>query len=768
VISLISTFEAAQQYQSLNWYLVPIPPGTKGPKTPGWNTVENTAKPEYWKTHTSDNMGVLLAPSNLVVVDIDNITETKLLLKEFGIEYDILFKGAPRIKGRPGHDKAIFSAPPIIELSTKKLSWEDKDDPTKTHTVFELRGGMVQDVLPPSIHPDTHQPYEWIVEPTTKIPPLPKELLSIWAEWGVFRPQLVNACPWIKIKVSPPKSKTTSTNSSNDNIIQKFNEFVSVTSILERNGYKKVSPTRYLSPFSTTGLAGVHIFPQENRMFSHHGSEPFDSSKSHDAFDMFCHFECGGDVIKALKEAANQLGVKTEYEKSIEHGATITKTLLTPKPESELKTEIEEAKKRCLLPAFPKLTDGIFKEYMDFGKRVSYSLDEFHFAALLSLASMAIGRKAVAEVGMVSIYPNVFAMVVGQTTISGKSVACNMAVKAFQHSIIYEEPIAKCYSTNVITGTFSQPALIQGLSDTYNTFWHYDDCGGFFDEITTWNAHILGTLCTIYDGTVVSRTLSKRSKNGEQFKWECPFPFMSLLFNTTTKDIEQVASARLFSSGFFPRLMWFWGQGGQPRKNENVSETDKQILAGINNDIKKLRESLSPLQNDSIVFGVCDIIEDWKIKITSDRLEKEDESFRTAISRGFVHAYKIATILSFFDKSFQHQVLNAVSYPIKVQIPDKHAKMAVKIVEQYLIPRTMYVYDLCNSLDIKNHQVIVMKAINHFGGVADRTKVLRQTHLGKKDLDQALATLVESGEIVCHCVTKPGNDKPTMVIIKQK
>ena len=122
---MISSYEAAQQYQSLNWYLVPIPAGTKGPKTTGWNTVEKTAKPDHWKQHTSDNMGVLLAPSNLVVLDIDNADETKLLFKEFGLDYDTLLKGAPRIKGRPGHDKALFKAPPGIEVSVRQLPWQN-------------------------------------------------------------------------------------------------------------------------------------------------------------------------------------------------------------------------------------------------------------------------------------------------------------------------------------------------------------------------------------------------------------------------------------------------------------------------------------------------------------------------------------------------------------------------------------------------------------------------------------------------------------------
>lgn len=441
---------------------------------------------------------------------------------------------------------------------------------------------------------------------------------------------------------------------------------------------------------------------------------------------------------------------------------------IIPKPDDpiDLEREISDAKKRCILPPFPKLNDGIFSDYMEFGKRVSYSLEEFHFASLLSIASMALGRKVVIKVGMTSIYPNVFAMVVGQTTISGKSVACNMAIDNFSQSVTYEEPIAKCYSTNLVRGTISEAALIQGLNDTYNSLWYYDDCGGFFEDLTTWNAHILGTLCSIYDGSPVERTLSKRSKGGEQYKWVCPYPYVSLLFNTTTKDIEQAANNKLFSSGFFPRIMWFYGQGGTPRKNQDITEDDKAILENIRNELKSMREFLAPMQMDSITFGVCDVIEDWKLKLTMNRLEKEDESFRTAISRGFIHAYKIAAIMTIFDRSFQQQLRTSLSFPISIKIPDKHAKMAIEIVEKYLIPRMMHICDMCNDVDAKNHQVIVIKALVQCGGVAERSKILRQTHLNKKDLDSAISTLIESGEIKCHCESKDGAKKPTMTIIK--
>lgn len=466
-------------------------------------------------------------------------------------------------------------------------------------------------------------------------------------------------------------------------------------------------------------------------------------------------------------------------------GKIIYDNMKTPQPipTSQMKTESEDvgnlleleikaAKNRGVLPPFPEIEDGLFKEYVEFGKRVSYSLHEFHFAAFISVVSMAIKRRVFAQIAMTKIYPNVFAMVVGHTTISGKSVACNIAIDSLSPAIVYEEPLNKLYSTNVIRGTISEPALIQGLDETYNSLWYYDDCAGFFEDASNWNAHILGTMCSLYDCTAVERTLSRRGKGGEKYKWSCPTPFVSLLFNTTNKDIETIASARLFTSGFFPRLMWFYGQGGSPRKNEDISESDKAVIKGIYKEVDGLRKLLSTYPDDAIVFGVSDEIEEWKLKTQEGKTNDDDESYRIAASRGFIHAYKIAMILTMVDKEFQRtlpqRIENADQFtfkPIQVKIPKKHALAALKIVNDYLIPRMMYVYELCNNSDFKNHQVIVRKTIVSSGGSIERAKLLRKTHLNSKDLNTALNTMVESEEIKMYSSTKDGNSKPTTFIV---
>jgi len=83
---------------------------------------------------------------------------------------------------RPGRAQMGFMVPqeawPLI--STFKLT--GPVDYSGKNQQLEFRWNGVQSVLPPSMHPDTHKPYEWVIAPSTVlIQELPLEVL----EWMV-------------------------------------------------------------------------------------------------------------------------------------------------------------------------------------------------------------------------------------------------------------------------------------------------------------------------------------------------------------------------------------------------------------------------------------------------------------------------------------------------------------------------------------------------------------------------------------------------------
>jgi len=163
------------------WSLVPIPANTKGPRTPGWNLRENALKAQG-DLPPGYGIGLAHAYSGTMALDIDNWTVTTSLLAEHGLDLDALYAAPDAVvinSGKPGHGKLLYSMPFGAALPSKKIMHGGI-------TAYELRcatvsGLTVQDVLPPSIHPETLQPYHWAGHGHwTRLPVIPQGLLDLW------------------------------------------------------------------------------------------------------------------------------------------------------------------------------------------------------------------------------------------------------------------------------------------------------------------------------------------------------------------------------------------------------------------------------------------------------------------------------------------------------------------------------------------------------------------------------------------------------------
>jgi len=163
------------------WSLVPIPPNTKGPRTPGWNFRENALQSQA-DLSSGFGIGLAHAYSGTMALDIDNWIIAASLLDQHGIDLQSLYNAPDAVvinSGKPGHGKLLYAMPFGAALPSKKIIHSGI-------TIYELRcataGGLtVQDVLPPSIHPETRQPYHWAGSGHwTRLPIIPQALLDLW------------------------------------------------------------------------------------------------------------------------------------------------------------------------------------------------------------------------------------------------------------------------------------------------------------------------------------------------------------------------------------------------------------------------------------------------------------------------------------------------------------------------------------------------------------------------------------------------------------
>ncbi|MCM2340861.1 bifunctional DNA primase/polymerase, partial [Rhodoferax sp.] len=175
----------AQAYAAHGVALVPIPLGKKGPVVPGWNEPSQAITDPAIAAALTGNIGIAHAYSTprCAALDVDDLAFAIPMLAQHGIDLQALLDADDSVvisSGRPNHTKLLFRLHDDLPSFASKVCKQDGK------TIFELRcatadGRTVQDVLPPSIHPDTGQPYRWAGNGHwSRLPLLPIAVVDLW------------------------------------------------------------------------------------------------------------------------------------------------------------------------------------------------------------------------------------------------------------------------------------------------------------------------------------------------------------------------------------------------------------------------------------------------------------------------------------------------------------------------------------------------------------------------------------------------------------
>jgi putative DNA primase/helicase len=319
--------EHALKYLQCGWKLVMIPHGSKAPKTAGWNQAEqlvSTVESAIAKlSHGALNMGLVHTPSLTCAIDVDDEAFTRVIFDGIGLDLDAILAAGPRILSKAGRAKVIFSLPESLEM--QKITWPKPGGtgPLERITVFELRTGLNQDVLPPSLHPDGHN-YAWAEQQAPwdypEVPRLPAVLEEFWRAYAAdthnLRADIQALCPWQPTPAPNPAESNPGgprrvEGGDHQNIIGQFNQQVSCAELLISSNYKKMGK-RYLAPNSSTKLPGVVVLTDggQEKAYSHHASDILADGKAHDAFDLLAILFHNNDTKATLTAAAQWLGIE--------------------------------------------------------------------------------------------------------------------------------------------------------------------------------------------------------------------------------------------------------------------------------------------------------------------------------------------------------------------------------------------------------------------------------------------------------------------------
>lgn len=186
-----------RDYIEHGWALCAISPGNKGPTglaANGWQKRDNAITDPNYRFMGA---GLCHAWSGTCALDVDNFEVAEAWLAEKGIDLRDLLNAPDSVQissGRQGRYKLLYLLPE--PLASKQLApykaISEKTQKEQTYHGFELRcankgGDTVQDVLPPTIHPDTGRPYQWVFGDDLtgdwrRLPEIPAALLALWHE----------------------------------------------------------------------------------------------------------------------------------------------------------------------------------------------------------------------------------------------------------------------------------------------------------------------------------------------------------------------------------------------------------------------------------------------------------------------------------------------------------------------------------------------------------------------------------------------------------
>lgn len=184
-----SVQSSAIDYARHGWALVPFEVGLKGPDSQpqyvGWNTREKCVSDPAAARQISGNLGLAHAYSGTCAIDFDDLERASAWLAERGIDARALLSAADAVRissGRPNRAKLLYRmAKPLPSKAIKTA---------ERKTILEFRCASrdlktIQDVLPPSIHPETQMPYTWeygddLIGDWRNVPEIPAALLNLW------------------------------------------------------------------------------------------------------------------------------------------------------------------------------------------------------------------------------------------------------------------------------------------------------------------------------------------------------------------------------------------------------------------------------------------------------------------------------------------------------------------------------------------------------------------------------------------------------------
>lgn len=406
-----------------------------------------------------------------------------------------------------------------------------------------------------------------------------------------------------------------------------------------------------------------------------------------------------------------------------------------------------------------KLSRGNFiVKYIDYWKTRTDAYNEYHYAAALSLLSIAADRVMVYKLASANIYTNIWMMCLGKSSISRKSTAVN-TTELVLGSGDWLKPFHR------FPGMFSTEGLIEEMSEEPRGYMTIDECAQILSSINQkkYLSDMRDVLCKLYDCVGTRRKL--KTSRGKVSEFNVENPYATMLYATTHESFIGGCSDADLTSGWLIRFLYCYPQYQKDTMGVRDATGDEEIYLGdissefwkIASEIKEYEEircSLSP-------FGF-NYFNEWMSKTESDLLRSGVHG--SVFQRYAMYALKLAA-LYYIGEPGTCESWDKTDKKIRVIIPDSFLVESVRQINDYFLPVSRGV--ICDVSDAASDNIqnkIIMFLRGEPNKTATKSKVLRYIRKPAKEVNTAIETMEEAEMVVSFLGKEDSVKKQTKYI----
>lgn len=378
-----------------------------------------------------------------------------------------------------------------------------------------------------------------------------------------------------------------------------------------------------------------------------------------------------------------------------------------------------------------KKSELFIEKYVKYANLKTDAPAQYHHSIALSLLSSITCRNYTAEFQHGTIFPNLWIILLGQSSLDRKSTAMNIGKKLLPSSV------------RRIPEEFSPEALIASLSLNPHGIMFRDEFAGFMSILR--KEYMLGTkdfFCILYDSPdFYTRTLKSTTYHLKNiyFNILSGTTFTSLTENLTDEDLKSGYGARyLFCIG--EKTLW---KGIELRKKDDITMTS---------ELKKtlmMFHSFFLINKVTAIFpeDVLDRYNTWLYELENKRGEKDNIDLTPFYTRIGISVSKIAMLIQLQKEEDKMKECLDTNTKISEIFVDKGSlELAIIYGEQYL-------KDICKIASCIMPAERQMRAVKKIKEIIERKKkidhslLMRNTNVNANEFKDAIKTLEEREEI---------------------